>query len=139
MLPNLAGFKGWLNEGQDYDSWLKSNLGVDLDDFADIGNIVIANTEFLRKGGKPVPYAHNAMFKLYKKSDGTYALKDLNEPDPNDKEKAAFPHAIAPSKYAGKVYYISKDEFEKFVKPRMSPEMAAGASGGGMGGLGGMI
>ena len=155
MRRNLPSFDEWMEakdvpekeeskdkpedepKGMTFDQWLKQNMNMKIQDFADISDIVMANKSLKPIGDDdPIGLKKLTIYKLTKDPDtGTVRLKIKAKSDPNDPEMAEFPYASA-SPHDGDEFTLSQDEYEKLLK--FPPKPAGGVPGapGGLGGLG---
>jgi len=101
-----------------FGDWMTREFGVEDKDFADIGDIWLANTLLKPDGSdEEIEIKRPTLFTLSRNDDGTvYKLVVQGKPDPSDPRKAAFPHA-AESPYHGKEFTLTKDEYEKLIMP----------------------
>ncbi len=121
---------------EDFGDWLKNNLGMDTEDFADISDVILAGKHTMKPDGdgEPIEYPGGSRFKVSVNPAGTtYKLTDINEADPTDPEKSDFPHGGHPSQAAGRTFTIDKEQYLKLIQPK-----SAAPPGGGMPGMGGM-
>jgi len=123
----LESFDDWMEDKDsphraNFDAWLKKQLNIDDDDFADISNVVLINKRINLSPEDSVDYKRPTMFQITRGKGGkSFKLKDLGNRDPYDPEKAAFPHA-ASSVHAGKKFILPQSEFEKLLKfPAQQP------------------
>ncbi len=119
---------------EDFGDWLKGNLGVDTEDFADISDVILAGKHTMMPDGdgEPIEYPGGSRFKVSVNQDGTtYKLTDVNSADPTDSEKSDFPHGGHPSPAAGRTFTIDKEQYLKLIQPK-----SAAPPGGGMPGMG---
>jgi len=149
MSRNLRTFGEWMEakdepkgksddkpKGMSFNQWLKQYMNMEIGDFADISDIVASNKELKPMGDeKPIQMKKSTIYKVSRNPESNaVTLKVQAKPDPNDPEKAAFPHASA-SPYHGKKFVLSPEEYEdKFGKFPPEP----GGPLGGAGGLGGL-
>lgn len=101
---------------ESFGDWLSRNLNVKIDNFSEIGNIILANIKMVPDDGtEPVEYPQTTIFQVAKVDDGKYyKLKDIGYEDKNNKDLAAVPHYIK-SPNAGRTYTLSKEQFEKVM------------------------
>ena len=128
-----TNFRRWL-ESQDFDTWLKHNMNMDLKNFADIGApFQLPSNALTGKDGKPGDKLANLIpYDVEPSKDGkVYKVTDKSDPDPHDPEKSRDGLGGVTHKGGEKKYLRAKDSqnFALFPKQPQQP--------GGMPGMGG--
>ena len=118
-----------------FDQWLKQNLNIDIGDMMDVAPPVKANTVWDTGDDDSIEMKPLTIYKLKRNPDSNAAtLTVQGKSDPNDPEKAAFPHASASPYHGKKIVIAPRDYADKMLK--FPPQPAGGAPGGPAGGLG---
>lgn len=111
-------------------NWMRQQFNIDLKDMSEVGDIVLANVKMTPdNGNKPIEYKNATKFKVWSNEDGTvFKIQDTSYPDENQPNKADFP-SVSQSPYAGKIFTLSRDQYEKLNMFPKSPDQNIGMGG----------
>ena len=85
-------------------------------------HILLANVTLdAEDGSEPIHYPQMTMFKIVKSDPNARwaRIMDASTPDPKNRELSDFPHALGPSKHAGRTFLVQGKEFDKLIQSQL--------------------